>query len=313
MDNSLDLHKNYSMLIYLAERGKIVNQLKTCSGLWDELLRNSYEREKFRFLRIELRRLRSALALLEPLLPDEGVGWLYQLKLHSNRLGNVREYDVVLQALAKYETYVLEAQSNNVEGTNQLLTELPSLKAMILEERELKATVFNTNARTGSILQEMASCLEVLEKPVGLCLEEEATANAFLQSSLQLWGLKLCNKLQNLEKLKTTSQLHKLRIKVKRFRFAYEVYMDTVADEELLLSLKELQNVLGSLHDGDRNIEILEEVVSKVEMNETLAKEVECFKAWREGKKQQHMEQTQLAVLKLLTVLQHNVVGAELL
>ena len=59
------------MLGYLADRGQIVNMIEVCSGLWDELLDAPYERDWFRFLRIELRRLRSALALLGPLLPVE--------------------------------------------------------------------------------------------------------------------------------------------------------------------------------------------------------------------------------------------------
>lgn len=313
MEETLDLHKKYQMLIYLAERGRIVNQLKVCSSLWDELLEAPYKREEFRFLRIELRRLRSALALVEPLLPEEGKCWLEQLKLRSNQLGNVRDYDVALQACTKYEAYVLETFGENSQGPDSLLAELPRLKAILLKERELRTEVLNTNVRSGCIDTELNSCVELLKKPVDLCLEAEAKSNAFLQSSLQIWGLKLCNKLQNLEKLNTMNQLHKLRIKVKRFRFAYEVYMGKDADEELLQSLKKMQDILGSLHDNDRNFEIISELLDGEEIDEPLNKEVVCFNVWREIKKQQRLEQLQPAALQLLAILQLHVVGAELL
>ena len=126
MEEELYLNKNYQMLGYLADRGQILNLLEVCNGLWDELLDAPYERDWFRFLRIELRRLRSALALLGPLLPEEGAIWLEQLKLHSNQLGNVREYDVALQACEKYEVYVSEAVSNNVAGAEELLRNCPN-------------------------------------------------------------------------------------------------------------------------------------------------------------------------------------------
>lgn len=313
METVLDLHKNYRMLIYLAKRGALVDQLKACSDLWDQLLDTPYDREGFRSLRIELRRLRSALALLKSLLPEDGEAWLAQLKLRSNQLGNVRDYDVALQACFKYEAYVLEQLSTGSEESKQYLKELPRLKAMLLKERETRVEFFNTDVRPGCIAQDVASCLEVLKNSVELSLEEEATANALLQSSLQLWGLKLGNKLQNLDKLKTAEQLHKLRIKVKRFRYAYEVYMETALDRELLLKIKEFQDILGSLHDGDRNLELISESLAVVEMDDELAKEVACFKAWREIKKQQRMEQLQPAALQLLASLQDNIVGTALL
>lgn len=313
MEEVLLVEKNYQLLGYLADRGQIVNQLEVCSALWDELLDAPYERDWFRSLRIALRRLRSALALLEPLLPEEGAGWLNQLKLRSGQLGNVREYDVALQACSKYDDFVLEALGNNEANGVVLLKELPRLKEILLATRESKAAAFNAEAKTGCIAQEMMPCIELLRKPVELSIEDEAKANAILQSSLQIWGLKLCNKLQNMEKLKTVGQLHKLRIKVKRFRYAYEVYMNGAADEELLLSLKELQDVLGSLHDSDRNIEIIDEIVAKMAMDEALAQEVACFKLWREVKKEQRMKQLQPAALKVLLSLQQNILGAELL
>lgn len=313
MEENLLINKNYQMLGYLADRGQILNMLEVCNGLWNELLEAPYERDWFRFLRIELRRLRSALALLGPLLPEEGSIWLAQLKLRSGQLGNVREYDVALQSCEKYEAYVLEAVRNNVVGANEMLKELPRLKAMVLAHREECSVNFNASVRPDCIAQEMKLCMDLLKELVELSIEDEAKANAFLQSSLQIWGLKLCNKLQNMEKLKNMNQLHKLRIKVKRFRYAYEVYMNKAADEEVLASLKELQDILGSLHDTDRNIEIIDELVANVAMDEELSQEIACFKAWRKLKMEQRLAQLPAVQHRVLNSMKQTIVGVELL
>lgn len=313
MEENLLINKKYQMLGYLADRGQILNMLEVCNGLWNELLEAPYERDWFRFLRIELRRLRSALALLGPLLPEEGSIWLEQLKLRSGQLGNVREYDVALQSCEKYEAYVLEAVRNNVAGANEMLKELPRLKAMVLAHREECSVNFNASVRPDCIAQEMKLCMDLLKEPVELSIEDEAKANAFLQSSLQIWGLKLCNKLQNMEKLKNMNQLHKLRIKVKRFRYAYEVYMNKAADEEVLASLKELQDILGSLHDTDRNIEIIDELVANVAMDEELSQEIACFKAWRKLKMEQRLAQLPAVQQRVLNSMKQTIVGVELL
>lgn len=313
MEETLIINKNYQMLGYLADRGQILNQLEVCSGLWDELIDAPYERDWFRFLRIDLRRLRSAMALLGPLLPEEGALWLEMLKLRSGQLGNVREYDVALQACEKYETFVLDAANSNIVEANGLLSSLPKLKDIILAHREVRSCEFNANVRPGCISQEMSLCMKLLNQPVELSIEDEAKANAFLQSSLQIWGLKLCNKLQNMDKLRTMNQLHKLRIKVKRFRYAYEVYMNKAADEEVLANLKELQDILGSLHDSDRNIEIVDELVANVAMDADLAKEVDCFKLWRKVKAEQRLAQLPVVQQRVLNSMKQTIVGVDLL
>lgn len=313
MEEIVNLNKNYLMLIYLADRGQILNQLDVCSALWDELLEAPYEKAWFRDLRICFRRLRSALALLEPLLPEEGKLWLNSLKSRSYQLGSVREYDVALQACDKYEAYVRDLQVNDNVFEYKMLENLTQLKLFLQNERKLKEEGWLANSQAACIAQEMQACNDLLKQEAELNIEDEAEANAFLQARLQMWGLKLCNKLQNIEKLKGTAQLHKLRIKIKRFRYAYEVYMQGALDEELLYSLKELQDVLGSLHDSERNIEIVEDIVKNNMDNISLVQEFVHFKQWRSIKTDQRNAQLDGAVTRLLALLQVNIVGARLL
>lgn len=309
MNDFICQDNHYQMLGYLADRGQIVNRIEVCSALWDELLEAPFEKDWIRCLRIDLRKLRSALVVLEPLLPLEGRLWLEALKVRFNKLGSVREYDVALQACAKYKEFVALLDETQQENW---LKELPMIEKMLEQQRELKTALWSSESCLGEISQEMKLLRELLEEPIELSIENEAKANAFLQTRLQLWGLKLCNKLKNLDKMTSSEQLHKLRIKVKRFRYVYEVYMGDAGEQELILRLKELQDILGSMHDSDTNLKLVSGLSAEIN-NQALLQEIACFRAWREIKKEQRVQQLEPAVKALLAVLEQNVVAAELL
>lgn len=299
----------YQMLGYLAERGQVVKQIEICNTLWNGLLDDLQQNMLLRDLRINLRQLRSVMLLLSPLFPPEGEEWREKMKAMYMALGNVREYDVAYQACVKYEAHTEELKVDNED----ICSELPRLKELLQKEYNERIIAWASIAEKNCITREMQLCLEILSKECGLSIEDEAKANAFLQARLQLWGIKLYNKLQEMSTDHSVAQQHKLRVKVKRFRYAYGVFMSEAADEELLESLKALQDILGSLHDSDRDIEIIDEVVINQGVDAILLKEVECFKIWREVKKQQRIEQLLPATTRLLSALKENVVGTELL
>ena len=79
-------------------------QVYYVSKLWQEVLSRGPERSLLRQLRVKLRRLRSLLTLCKPLLPEqEAVHWQGVLKASTNRLGDVREYDVALQICSRLQ------------------------------------------------------------------------------------------------------------------------------------------------------------------------------------------------------------------
>lgn len=300
---------SYQMLGYLAERGQVVKQIELYNTLWNDLIDNLQETKLLRDLRINLRQLRSVMLLLSPLLPTEGEEWRNLLKQRYVALGNIREYDVAYQACIKYEAHTEEL----IVAYNDVRPELQQLKELLEKEYNIKINAWSKTIDKNCIAQEMHLCREILNKNLELSIEDEAKANAFLQARLQLWGIKLYNKLQEMSIDCSAVQLHKLRVKVKRFRDAYAVFMHEAADEELLDSLKEMQDILGSLHDSDRDIEIIDELALDQVTDEALATEVKCFKIWREVKKQQRMEQLVPATARLLSSLKQNVVATELL
>lgn len=298
----------YAMLSYLAMRGQLLDQIEIFNSLWDELLEQPMQADWLRLLRINLRKLRSAIKLLEPLLPNEGKEWLIFLKGTADGLGLIREYDVALKECDKYIVNQLEKELPNLDKCQ----ELPKLKAVLSEKRKEQTAIWLATAQVDCIANALKELVELIANTEKLSVKEEALANAFLQARLQSWGIKLCNKLQNGTDQDSLDKLHAARIKVKRFRYAYDVYMNTEADCELAECLKNAQDLLGSVHDGGRDIAIMEELVA-ASNDEQLTKEFACFKEWRLEKTNQRLENLPKIRSELIYALQCNIAGARLL
>lgn len=308
-NNVLEIEDNkHSMLRYLAMRGQLLNQIELFDTLWDELLEQPMQYSWLRVLRINLRKLRSAIKILEPLLPLESKEWLAFLKNTADTLGSIREYDVALKECDKYTSYQLEQQIPDLDKCQELL----GLKKLLGNKRKEMTDAWLQTAKPGCIANELGDLLILIKNEEKLSVEEEALANAFLQARLQSWGIKLCNRLQNEFDQDSIEKLHSLRIKVKRFRYAYDVYMNLDVDNELLECLKNVQDLLGSIHDGECDISIIEGLVAET-TDLQLVKEFECFKNWRLEKTKQRFESLPNARAELITALQCNIAGARLL
>lgn len=308
-NNVLEIEDNkHSMLSYLAVRGQLLNQIELFDTLWDELLEQPMQYSWLRVLRINLRKLRSAIKILEPLLPLESKEGLAFLKNTADTLGSIREYDVALKECDKYTSYQLEQQIPDLYKCQELL----GLKKLLGNKRKEMTDAWLQTAKPGCIANELGDLLILIKNEEKLSVEEEALANAFLQARLQSWGIKLCNRLQNEFDQDSIEKLHSLRIKVKRFRYAYDVYMNLDADNELLECLKNVQDLLGSIHDGECDISIIEGLVAET-TDLQLVKEFECFKNWRLEKTKQRFESLPNARAELITALQCNIAGARLL
>lgn len=298
----------YAMLCYLGIRGHLLNQIEVFDSLWDELLEQPMQPIWLRLLRINLRKLRSAIKLLEPLLPGEGKEWLAFLKSTAESLGSIREYDVALKECDKYafDQLAKEALDENK------CQELAELKVLLNLKRQEQTEKWLAASKPGCIINALQELFVLIDNSEELSVEEEALANAFLQARLESWGIKLCNKLQNEAEQDNFEKLHAVRIKVKRFRYAYEVYMNREADCELMACLKNAQDLLGSIHDGVCDISIMEQLVG-VSNNEQLNRELECFKNWRTEKTEQRLEEWSRIRSELIAALRYNVAGARLL
>lgn len=283
--NTFSEEEQQQILYYLYNRGQILNKIEVFDNLWDELMQQPFQTGWLRSLRINLRCLRSAVILLEPLLPAQGQIWLKFLKDTAAELGNIREYDVAIKGCAKYENIMQTepiAFNNFVSGVGiNLPTQLEGLKEVLQHKRDEQCQVWLEHAKAGWISDGLADFKEMLTHEYQISSESKVNAKTFLNERLKVWGVKLCEKLENVSAESSMSEIHKLRIKIKRYRYSYDTYMLFYVNVELLECLKEMQDMLGYVHDRDSNIAIMEKLVL-ASNDAALRQEYLCYKAWSE-------------------------------
>lgn len=89
---------------------------------------------------------------------------------------------------------------------------------------------------------------------------------------LQKMSEKLSKQFSSIDANSSFLQLHKLRIKFKKFRYALEMYLHYFSDEDLkienLYDLKSLQDIFGVIQDNSARIGFIEEVRNEFEIHE---------------------------------------------
>lgn len=275
------------ILNYLCSRGQIVQQIDMFDNLWNELLQEPSQSTWLRTLRIDLRRLRSALILVQPLLPPERTHWFAFLKHTATALGEIRDYDVALRDCEKYEAMMVDDTEARTKVETSLgvtaALNLTLLKQLLQQKRLEQACKWQQQATTGWIATGLKELKECLSEQIAISDINKDKAELVFHKRLQAWERKLCQRLSTLNLDTPYDEMHQTRIKVKRFRYAYDVYMNDNCDDELLGRLKAMQDVLGSIHDGEHNITKMQELVI-AQTNTEVVQEFQCFKAWREEK-----------------------------
>ena len=91
--------------------------------------------------------------------------------------------------------------------------------------------------------------------------------------------------------MRDMEQLHKVRIKLKRFRYALQSVPEMAASPQLLRSLKYLQDMLGLLHDDYVNEQYLAQLVAAHDELPELRYEVAMLRGWERAKADAALEQ----------------------
>ena len=84
--------------------------------------------------------------------------------------------------------------------------------------------------------------------------------------------------------LHNMEQLHRIRIKLKRFRYALQSVPELAPEARLLRSLKYLQDMLGLLHDDYINTLMVERLVAANPKIKELRYEAALFSGWEQAK-----------------------------
>lgn len=247
-------------------------QLYGINKLWADILERGAEKTLWRQLRVKLRRLRSTLTFCKPLLPEEqALHWQAILKARTNILSSVREYDVALLTCSRLGQTAQEGQDNAV----------PRLTAVLQKRRQEAAVKSLRGLKLNRLTQELAQLQLVL---YSVPVVEDLELLEFFRRRFGNWSEKLLELPELYPDLRDMEQLHRIRIKLKRFRYALQSVPELAASPRLLRSLKYLQDMLGRLHDDYINSQLLEQLQAEQPKLTELRYEAALFAGWEQAK-----------------------------
>lgn len=274
-------------------------QLYSINKLWEQLLwGGGTQRTLWRQLRVKLRRLRSVLSLVKPLFSAADY-WKELVKKQADVLSDVREYDVLLQTcerlrlhggsleqtkhLSQQQSPLIVQKTGGVNGSGLQLQQL--LQGMRQQAQVRSMGQLQLNAVT----HELASLLLALQQAAGEhCY---MSLQSFFSRRFRSWGRKLVALPWQENDMRDMEQLHKVRIKLKRFRYALQSVPEMAASPQLLRSLKYLQDMLGLLHDDYVNEQYLAQLVAAHDELPELRYEVAMLRGWERAKADAALEQ----------------------
>ena len=136
---------------------------------------------------------------------------------------------------------------------------------------------------------ELARMLVDLQQAAGE--KYELGLHEFFSKRLGGWALKLVQLQDKYGDIRDMEQLHRVRIKLKRFRYALQCVPEVGATPQLLRSLKCLQDLLGVVHDDYVNEQYLVQLVAAHPELPELRYEVAMLRGYEQAKADGAMEQ----------------------
>lgn len=246
------------------------------SKAWGELLTCTNERNLVRQLRVKLRRLRSCLTFFKELLPITTFEQYKMLvKRWANSLGDAREYDVALLTCMK----IRHAQKGE-----EASEEVSRLEEILQEYRAKASKKVLSGNRLNAITLQMAEMLLTMQNATIPEAYADLRLKAFIRLRLNTWCDKLMSLQEKYPEFSDMEQLHKVRIKVKRFRYGLQGVPEVYLPNSLLRSLKSLQDMLGLLHDDYINDMLIGEIMQQYPEDAALQYDGAMFCGWERAK-----------------------------
>ena len=207
----------------------------------DSVVRLDVDPEGVHQARVATRRLRSDLRTFGPLVDEDGasalraeLGWLAQI------LGDVRDGDVLLARLRKRAAELPEAAASVAPVLDTLQTSRDVAHAALLDALR--------SDRYASLLDRL---VDAANAPVVTSAAAEPAAEAIPALVRRPWH-RLSKRAKDLGDAPTDHQLHDLRIRTKRARYAAEAAAPVVGKQARAFAhaAAKLQDVLGDLNDA---------------------------------------------------------------
>lgn len=230
----------------------LTNHLHGALKALEDFLAAPEEIENLHQYRVRLRRLRSLLSFCRPLLKRKGHNKARQnLRKLGLDVGPLRELDVMLERLKK------KSGAEESAGLNSPLEEVV-LQIRNHQRREVLSRI--SGGRHTRVLLRLWSwlCSEPWKRGA-----QDDTVGEFVSKRLKNWFRGMYKEGEG-EDFQDSYTVHELRIKGKKLRYALEQFKNIGSWEsvELINSLKDLQDLLGTYNDIHRNEEIIRGILS---------------------------------------------------
>jgi CHAD domain-containing protein len=209
-------------------------------------------------MRVASRRLRAAQAVFDPLLfRKRSEPWETGIKKVTRSLGAARDLDIQIETIRRFRLMVEDPRCQ--PGANRLFLRL--LQTRVSAQKKVIRVVkeFSSDKvikQFESRLQKLAPAEGYTPTPDPLLLK--LSAESALQKLDILLGFQ-----PFVDHPESILELHDMRIAAKRLRYTLELFAPLYKDgfKSWLKSLKEIQDLLGYMHDCDVWIEFIPEFV----------------------------------------------------
>jgi len=248
-------------------------QIYAVSAAWAKFLENPSERVSLRQLRVKIRRLRSCLSFFKPALKlVECTEWQSKLRAQGEELSRLRELDVVLMSLARMR----KVASETTQKTS-------SLEEIFAKSRDIEMKRIHTQLSLAVMTLELAQLVFWLQNRPATQEYSAKLLKKFLYERVDEWSNNIMCLTDRYPEFSDMQAAHKIRIKVKRFRYALMSFPEVNKEAgNMLRKLKRLQDMLGFLHDDYVNSQLAENIIT--DDNDALRYEAAVFTGWESAK-----------------------------
>ena len=250
-------------------------QVLIINWFWHLLYQDPDNRLLVRQLRVKIRRLRSCLVFFKDGLPEPEVsGWQTFLREEADSLSNMRELDAAVLTCRRREGAGEEGDSSAM------------LLNLFLQLRQDEQDKFFSHSFLNSHTEKFTEFMLWLNLLQTGAFKESGKESArhYVARRLDAWCEKMLSLSKKYPDFSDMDDLHEIRIKVKRFRYGTQTADLTELPVDLLRQLKQLQDVLGLLHDDYVNAYWARGIALQHPGEEELQKQIQSFLSWQSAR-----------------------------
>ena len=251
-------------------------QALVISWFWHLLYNEPSNKLLARQLRVKIRRLRSCLVFFKEGLPEaEVLRWQTLLREDAEALSNMRELDVAVLACRRGRN-----TAEGLPGSSSPLQDVFLQLRQKEQDRFFAGSCLNTHTET---LAEFMLWLNGLPKLFVRGAGKEI-GRRYVTRRLGEWSDKLISLNRKYPDFSNMEDLHRIRIKVKRFRYVTQTIGLAQLPPDFLRQLKQLQDVLGLLHDDYVNAVWAKGIALQHPGEEALQQDIQEFLKWQSAR-----------------------------